>query len=150
MANIRIYQYLIYYFFYAINLLLGNKAIFLCLFVPLHCFQEHYDESITDKKHQINICSCYPNRCTMTVVNQQRETPLLATDKTSKVLSAWSSAVIYLLSVLLIFSLSLISAIKNFLSFILLSLNCRQVLIGKKFYQARVLHSCLYSISKNS
>ena len=49
----------------------------------------------------------------MTAVNEQRKTQLLAPDKTCKNLSAKSSVAIYLLSVLLIFSLSLILVTKT-------------------------------------
>ena len=58
------------------NLLLANKAICLCLFVFLsHCFQKHFVDPVTDKKH-----------LPMTVVTERIEASLLATDKTSEVL----------------------------------------------------------------
>ena len=56
------------------------------------------------------------------VVNEKGEKALSAPDKASRVLSTWQSAVIYLLSISLIFSLSLISAMKK--SFISLILPC--------------------------
>ena len=42
----------------------------------------------------------------VTVVNEQMKTPLLIPNKTNRVLSAWTSAIIYFLSALLIFSVS--------------------------------------------
>ena len=65
-----------------------------------------------------------PKDVPVAVVNEHREKTLFAPDKASRVFSAQSSAVIHLLSVLLIFSLPFIYAMqKSSTSLILLSLN---------------------------
>ena len=67
-----------------------------------------------------------PTSVPMAAVNETRETSLHVSDKTTRVLPTYSSDVIYLLSVLLIFSLLLILAIKNScIPLILKSLHCK-------------------------
>ena len=64
----------------------------------------------------------------VTVASEAIETLGLVADKTSKVLSKWSTAAVYLQSFLLVVSLLRISAIKYyFILLILLSLNCIQL-----------------------
>ena len=61
----------------------------------------------------LTIALAIPTGVPMTVVNEAQETALDAPDQTSKVLSAQPSAVIYVLSVLLLFFLPWLSATKN-------------------------------------
>ena len=84
MTNLSIGQSIGYYFFYAI-LFTPSKQNSFSVFVPFtpYYFQIHIKNSIS-----CNTALVIPIGALTTVANGQREIPLFATDKTSKVLSA--------------------------------------------------------------
>ena len=107
------------------NLLPANQAIFLCLFFFFFfIFRTILAIPILIRNTTLTIALAIPTGVPMTVVNEAQETALDAPDQTSKVLSAQPSAVIYVLSVLLLFFPPWLSATKDlFFSLILLNLN---------------------------
>ena len=107
------------------NLLPANQAIFLCLFFFFFfVFRTILAIPILIRNTTLTIALAIPTGVPMTVVNEAQETALDAPDQTSKVLSAQPSAVIYVLSVLLLFFPPWLSATKYlFFSLILLNMN---------------------------
>ena len=53
--------------------------------------------TLLNRNTKLTLALAFPTDAPITVANEARENPMLASDRTSKVLSAHSSAVIYLL-----------------------------------------------------
>lgn len=112
MTYIRIYQCFDVIFsilFLAISVLLVSKNVFLCFIFGLFIvFMNILTIPLLIRNSKLILALAFPTVVLMMVVNKQREP-----DKTIRVLPEYSSTEAYLLfSVLLIFSLLLISAVK--------------------------------------
>ena len=113
MTNIKIYQCFRHFFSMLFIFFPDNKVVFLFLIFSLFIvFGNILTIPLLIGNTRLILALAIPTGIPMTVINQQRKTPLLTPDKTSTALSAQSSAVINLLIVLLVFSVSVISAIK--------------------------------------
>ena len=109
-------------------------------------FSEKFWYPITVKKNQTDPIICYLSKCTNVI--EQIKTTMLGSVKIIRFFSGQPSAGIYLLSMLLIFTLSLISTIKiSFISLILFSMNCRGL---SDLVSHRCVYSCFYFISKRN
>ena len=84
MTNISFYQCYRYYFSVRLNLFLVSKAIFLCLFFLLIVSRNILIITLWIRNSRLVLGSAITRGVPMTVVNQQREKPLMAPEKTSK------------------------------------------------------------------
>ena len=89
MTNIRIYQGLKNYFLYYLNSLLANKVIFLCLFFSFPIvFKITSTIPLLIRNTSLIVALVIPTSVPMVLKSKEKETPLLALDKISKVVSA--------------------------------------------------------------
>ena len=77
MTSIRVHQHLRYHFFYAINLRVANKQSFCA-----YCFFSIVFKNILTilRNTRLILTFAIPKGVPMTVVNEQRETPLCLTE----------------------------------------------------------------------
>ena len=108
------------------NLLLANIPILLSFYFLFRVnFNNFFTIPVEMKNTRLKLALAIPTGAPMKVANDAIEMLPLVADKTNKDLSKQSKEPIYLLSLLLINSVSLISATKQCLpSLILFSLNC--------------------------